>query len=192
VGTIYDPSESQPYTESSRLAPANLHGRGKLDQEAIVRQSEWVEPLILRLSNIYGPYQKPKPGFGVIAHWAGKVCSNEPIEMIGNSGRDYLNILDLVDIALKIMCNPQSHYAGLTVNVGSGVTVNLSDLYETFVKVIGHPIEVIKKPARAFDANSVSIDVSLAKELFNWQPKIPLDVGVRGVLEAVFTSKNEI
>lgn len=191
AGTVYDPSGPQPYRESSPLSPANLYGRGKLDQEAVVRQSEWVESLILRLSNIYGPHQKPKPGFGVIAHWAQKVCNHEPIEMMGNSGRDYLNIFDLVDIALKIMSNSQSSYAGLTVNVGSGNTVNLGDLYETFVKAAGRPIKVIKKPARAFDANSVSIDISLAKELFNWQPKIPLDIGVKRVLEAAFSSKNE-
>lgn len=191
AGTVYDPFGSQPYTESSPLSPVNLHGRGKLDQEAVVRQAEWVEPLILRLSNIYGPHQKPKPGFGVIAHWAQKVCSDEPIVMIGNSGRDYLNIFDLVDIALKIMSSSQSRYAGLTVNIGSGDTVNLADLYETFVKAADRPIMVVKKPARAFDANSVSIDISLAKELFNWQPKIPLEIGVKGVLEAAFASKIE-
>ncbi|MDB6367475.1 NAD-dependent epimerase/dehydratase family protein [Photorhabdus bodei] len=191
AGTIYDPSGPQPYRESSQLSPVNLYGRGKLDQEAVVRQSEWVDPLILRLSNIYGPHQKPKPGFGVIAHWAQKVCSHESIEMMGNSGRDYLSIFDLVDIALKIMSSSQSCYAGLTVNIGSGDTVTLSDLYETFVKAAGRPINVFKKPARAFDTNSVSIDISLAKKLFNWQPKIPLDVGVKGVLEAAFSSKNK-
>ncbi len=191
AGTVYDPSSSQPYKESSPLSPINLHGRGKLAQEAAVRQSEWVDPLILRLSNIYGPYQKPKPGFGVIAHWAQKVCRHEPIEMIGNSERDYLNIFDLVDIALKITSSSQSCYAGLTINVGSGNTINLDDLYKTFVRAAGRPIKVIKKPTRAFDASCVSIDISLAKELFNWQPKIPIDVGVKGVLEAAFASKNE-
>lgn len=191
AGAVYDTSCPQPYRESSPLSPANLYGHSKLEQEAVVRQSEWVEPLILRLSNIYGPYQKPKPGFGVIAHWAQKVCTHEPIEMMGNSGRDYLNIFDLVDVAIKIINSPQSCYAGLTINVGSGITVNLNDLYKMFVKAAGQPIKVIKKPARTFDSNSVSIDISLAKKLFNWQPKIPLEVGVKSVLDAVSASKNE-
>jgi len=184
AGAVYDLSGPRPFTESSPLLPANHYGRGKLDQEAIVRQSDWVDSLILRLSNIYGPHQKPKPGFGVITHWAQKICSDQPIEIMGNAGRDFLNIFDLVDIALKIINSSQSRYAGLTVNVGSGVTVNLEELYETFVKAAGRPIKVIKTPARTFDANSVSFDISLARKLFNWQPKISLFEGVKGVLEA--------
>lgn len=186
AGTVYDPSGPQPYRESSQLSPVNLYGRSKLDQEAVIRESEWVDPLILRLSNIYGPHQKPKPGFGVIAHWAQKICNHEPIEIFGNSRRDYLNIFDLVDVALKIMRGSQSCYAGLTVNIGTGNAVNLDELYETFVKAAGWPVKMIKKPARTFDVNSVSIDISLAKQLFNWQPKIPLDVGVKSVLETAF------
>ncbi|MDC9606988.1 NAD-dependent epimerase/dehydratase family protein [Xenorhabdus griffiniae] len=189
AGTVYDSSGIQPYRESSLLSPVNLYGCSKLAQESVVRQSDWVESLILRLSNIYGPNQKPKPGFGVIAHWAQKICSNESIEMMGNSGRDYLSIFDLAEITLKIMNGYQSCYAGLTVNIGSGDTVTLSDLYEIFLKVADQPIKVIKKSARAFDARSVSIDIALAKELFNWQPKISLEVGIKGVLEAAFASK---
>ncbi|WP_166310449.1 NAD-dependent epimerase/dehydratase family protein [Photorhabdus cinerea] len=189
AGTVYDPADTQPYKESSSLLPVNLYGCSKLAQEAVVRQSNWVEPLILRLSNIYGPHQKPKPGFGVIAHWAQKICNHEPIEMMGNSGRDYLNIFDLAEIILKIINNYQSCYTGLTVNVGSGETVTLSDLYGIFLKAAAQPIKVIKKSARTFDASSVSIDISLAKELFNWQPKISLNVGIKGVLDAAFASK---
>lgn len=186
AGTIYDPSGLQPYRESSKLLPVNLYGHGKLKQEAVIQQSEWVESLILRLSNIYGPYQKPKPGFGVIAHWVKKVCNDEPIEMLGNSQRDYLNIFDLVDIALKIMSSPQSCYTGLIVNIGSGNTVSLTGLYDKFIKATNRPIKVIKKPAREFDAISISIDNSLAKKLFNWQPKIPLEIGVKNALDAGF------
>ncbi|NRN27050.1 NAD-dependent epimerase/dehydratase family protein [Photorhabdus heterorhabditis] len=191
AGTVYDPSCPQPYNESSPLSPTNFYGCGKLAQEAVVRQSEWVESLILRLSNIYGPHQKPKPGFGVIAHWTRKVCSHEPIEIMGNSWRDYLNISDLVDIVLKIVNSPPSCYAGLTVNVGSGNTINLEELYEIFRKAADRPIDVIKKPAREFDTKSVSINISLAKELFNWRSKIPLDVGIKEVLEAAFASMNK-
>ena len=184
AGTVYDPSGPQPYRESSLLKPTNLYGRAKLDQETVVRKSDWVDSLILRLSNVYGPYQDPKPGFGVIAHWAQKVCSHEPIEMMGNSYRDYLNIFDLIDISLEIMNRPQSHFAGTTVNVGSGKIVSLYELYEIFVETAGQPIKMIKRSPRSFDTEAVSIDISLAKKLFDWQPKIPLDMGIKGVLDA--------
>ncbi|MBP2167394.1 UDP-glucose 4-epimerase [Erwinia toletana] len=191
AGTVYDPAGPQPYRESSWLKAVNHYGQSKLEQENVVREASWVEPLILRLSNIYGPYQKAKPGFGVIAHWAQKISRYEPIEMMGNSGRDYLNIADLVDIFLKIAHNSPTRYTGLTVNIASGETITLEELYHVFTKATVRPIEMIKKPARAFDVKYVSIDNSLAKELFNWQPEITLIAGIKAVLTANYAANNK-
>lgn len=190
AGAVYSPFADQPYRESSLLSPSNPYGEGKLAQEELVRQCEWVAPLILRLSNIYGPQQQLKPGFGVIAHWAHKVCSHEKLTMIGNSTRDYLNVFDLVRLALKIMRTPQEVCNGLTVNVGSGDAIDLKKLYEVFLSVVGRPINMNQQPARAFDVEAVAINIALANELFSWYPEISIEEGVKSVLDTIYLSRN--
>jgi UDP-glucose 4-epimerase len=62
-GTAYRADVPPPYAETSAVGPTGVYGRAKLDQERMLFDAEdAVHPVVLRLSNVYGPGQRAKGG----------------------------------------------------------------------------------------------------------------------------------
>jgi UDP-glucose 4-epimerase len=182
-GTVYDPAQSPPYTESHPTHAANAYGSAMLAAEHTL-STLWGNHVIVRASNAYGPGQPVRRGQGVIAHWLDAVLRGEPIHVIGDPAtcRDYVYIDDVVDALIRLS---EQAEPPRVINIGSGVPTSLAELADTVGKVVTMPVRVEHSPARGFDAPSTWLDVSLAHASIHWAPRTSLPEGIAATWESV-------
>ncbi len=186
-GTLYGDKTITPATESSKIGPMSYHGAAKAAAEHFI--SAWAQQFsrsatILRPSNIYGPGQTARQGFGIIPTTFAKIMNNEALEIWGdgNAVRDYLYIDDFIQLCLAIVDTPMS-CGTKTLNAGSNTGTSLNELLSLIEIVTGRSIRTVQNAKRQVDASHVVIDSSEARRLLGWVPQTPLEDGLKQTWE---------
>lgn len=182
-GTLYGDNEIAPATEQSKLHPYSYHGAGKAAAEYFILS--WTTQFataatILRPSNVYGPGQAARQGFGIIPTAFNKIIKDEALEVWGDGSavRDYLYIDDFIQLCLAIIDKPMAKGV-VTLNAGSGVGTRLDDLLGQIEYVAGKPLRRTQRNKRQVDISRIVIDSSKAYECYGWKPKISLRNGLK-------------
>lgn len=183
-GTVYDPDFDPPHEETSRIRATSAYGAVKLFKEAaLIAMADRVSPVILRLSNVYGPGQRTDKGYGVIGHWMEAALLGEPIRVLGDprTRRDYVHIDDVVAALLAVRRQTEAFRvsrAPVVLNIGSGVPTTLDEVRLGIEDAIGRGLPVRHEQARSFDRRDVWLDVSRARSVLDWRPAIALVPGL--------------
>lgn len=175
-GTVYG-DEGAPFSERSPLRPAGAYGRAKARLEQVLAEHA-ERPVVVRISNAYGPGQAPAPGQGVIGHWLRAAAAGRPLTVYGDpaTARDYVAVDDVARALARLHGAPA---APAVVNVGSGRATSLAEVLDVVRDVVARPdLEVRHEPARSFDVRATWLDVSLAREALGWAPRVSLPAGV--------------
>jgi UDP-glucose 4-epimerase len=128
---------------------------------------------------VYGPGQRPKAGFGVIANGFERIRRQEPIQIWGDgtATRDYLYIDDFIDLCVRVI----SEHAGLgfdVMNAASGIGVSLNHLMDLMEEAAGKPLIREFRERRPLDAPHVVIASSKALLRYGWSAATPLRTGL--------------
>lgn len=181
-GSLYATSQLGPSTESSLIAPRSYHGAGKAAAEHFI--GAWCSQYggnatILRPSNIYGPGQQERNGFGIVPTALGKISRGETLHVWGDGTavRDYLYIADFVALCLNILAAPMPHGAH-AINASSGIGVSLNELLDVLESVTGRKLRRIYETNRPVDTPHVVIGASLAHQRFGWAATTSLHQGI--------------
>lgn len=179
-GTLYGNAGLAPVTEDCPPAPISYHGCGKLAVEAAMLAFGIASECtisILRPSNIYGPGQNLRAGFGVVRTLLECARNRQAMEIWGDGGsvRDYLFIDDLVDACWKIflLCASSNIY-----NVGSSQGVSLMTLIELTQNIIGEHLEITRRPGRRSDVEAIVLDATRLKQATGWRPEYDIVSGL--------------
>lgn len=182
-GTLYGDNSIAPATERSALQPYSYHGAGKAAAEYFI--SSWstqfaTSATILRPSNVYGPGQAERQGFGIIPTAFNKIIKDEALELWGDGSaiRDYLYIADFIQLCLTIIDKPIAKGV-VTLNAGSGIGTRLDDLLGQIESITGKPIRKIQLNKRQVDISRIVIDSSKAYERYDWKPQTSLTDGLK-------------
>lgn len=172
-------------SEQHPLMPTSYYGACKLALESFFGVLGQRYPgclTILRPSNVYGPGQALRTGFGVIRTLLERARDGERVTVFGDGSavRDYLFIDDLIAACLAAMPGPAGIY-----NVGAGQGTSLSTLLALVEQVTGHPLQVERQPARASDVARIELDISRAGERLGWVPVVSLTEGMRRTWEGL-------
>jgi len=113
-GTLYGNPEFIPVNESYPLNPLSFHGAGKVSIEFFLKTFSSFPgkyTTILRPSNIYGPGQRLRSGFGVVPTMLGHILNGTIMEIWGDgtSIRDYLYIEDMITAIICLIDLPQDN-----------------------------------------------------------------------------------
>ena len=176
-GTVYGPPAAPPYVEAMEPAPVNEYGAAKLNLERQLAASG-LETVSLRVSNAFGPGQRPAPGQGVLAHWMEAVLSGGEVHLYGDASatRDYVYV---DDIASAVLAAHLADAPPSVVNIGTGVPTTLDRLLESLEFAVAPArFDTVRHPARATDTEHSTLDVTLAREALGWAPAVGLDAGV--------------
>lgn len=183
AGALYGDQHDIALNETAALRPRSYHGASKVAAEQFI--GAWTRQFqrsatILRPSNIYGPGQPERAGFGVIPHAFGAIQRGTALTVWGDgsAARDYLYIDDLVALAIAALQQP-SPYKLRIFNAASGETVCLNDLFELAQLASGQPLLRQYEPGRAVDADWIAIDAEKARSQFGWQPSVTLAEGLK-------------
>ncbi|MFI1761414.1 NAD-dependent epimerase/dehydratase family protein [Streptomyces sp. NPDC020800] len=183
-GTVYESRCEPPYDEQSPVGPSNTYGKAKLEQEeALAAASDWLAPVVLRLSNVYGPGQRTTAGYGVIGHWMQALLAGEQLRILGDGGssRDYVHVHDVANSMLAVLGRADALRAAdrtTVLNIGAGEPTSLDDLHKHLEATVGRPVPVEREPARPFDRRDVWLDIRRAAKVLGWRPEIGLAEGL--------------
>ena len=180
-GALYEERDG-PVDEDTPLRPRSYHGAGKVAAEQFVQawtaQYEGIA-CVLRPSNVYGPGQHRRQGFGIIPASFECIRHGAPLQIWGDGGnvRDYLYIDDLVSLCIRALDAPLA--PGTHVfNASSGQGLDLLELLARIEQVTKQRVERAFMPPRAIDMRRIVPDNTRARRHFGWAPQVSLDDGL--------------
>ncbi len=189
-GTVYGKPQEIPIPEGHILDPICSYGVVKVAIESYLKLYETksgLQPIVIRASNPYGPYQGHLGVQGIIGTYLNLALNHQPIEIWGDGSaiRDYIYVKDLTALCVAAL---ESDKVGI-YNGGSGTGTSVLHIAEVVQEVTGSPIPVIYKPHRSLDVPVSVLDVERAKMDFNWDTKIGLQEGIASVWSWLKDSK---
>lgn len=177
-GTVYGNPRRLPVPEDCPLTPLSYHGAGKVAQEVYFSTARAKRSIsILRPSNVYGPGQSIRQGFGLVRTMLDHARRGTTLEIWGDGQnvRDYIYIDDVVDATLRLIERPRDSD---TYNLGSGVGYSINDVKSLVEEVCGKPIKTKYLPARGMDVRRVVLDNRRITAALDWAPRVDLKTGV--------------
>ena len=181
-GTLYGDRERSA-REDDPLRPRSYHGAGKAAAEHFVHA--WAmqydgTAVVLRPSNVYGPGQLPRHGFGIVPTAFECARDNKPLTIWGDGStlRDYLYVDDLVSLCHASLFHDLP--AGTHVfNAAHGEGASLNALLDAIDTTTGRPLQRDYQAARRVDVHRIFPDNALARTTFDWQPRTSLHHGLQ-------------
>lgn len=160
---VYD--ESKRYLESITMAYHNFHG---------------VETRIVRIFNTYGPRMRLNDGRALPA-FIGQALRGEDLTVFGDGSqtRSFCYVSDLIEGIYRLLL---SDYA-MPVNVGNPDEISLKDFAEEVLKLTGNRVKIIYKPLPADDPKQRKPDITKAKAILDWEPKVHRSEGLKKTYE---------
>ncbi|HEX2117212.1 MAG TPA: NAD-dependent epimerase/dehydratase family protein, partial [Alphaproteobacteria bacterium] len=107
----------------------------------------------------------------------------EPITVYGDGSqtRAFCYVDDLIDGFVRLMEAPDTVTG--PVNLGNPVEFTIAQLAEKVIDLVGSPSKIIRKPLPADDPTQRCPNITMAKNVLGWTPKIPLEVGLRKTVD---------
>ncbi len=135
-----------------------------------------------RIFNTYGPNMHPYDG-RVVSNFILQALQNKPLTVYGDGSqsRSFCYVDDLIDGFLRLMNSPDD-FTG-PVNLGNPVEFNMIELTEQVIEATNSKSEIIFEPLPEDDPKQRRPDISLAKEKLDWEPRVPLEEGLKKTVE---------
>jgi UDP-glucuronate decarboxylase len=132
---------------------------------------------VARIFNTYGPGMHPSDG-RVVSNFIVQALRNEDITVYGegHQTRSFCYVDDLVDGLIRLMDTPDDVTG--PVNLGNPVEFTIRQLAESVVELTGASSKIVRRPLPEDDPKQRCPDISLAKGLLAWEPKVQLRDGL--------------
>ncbi len=137
---------------------------------------------IARIFNTYGPRMHPNDG-RVVSNFIMQALQNQVITINGNGKqtRSFQYIDDLVEAMLRMMATGDEVTG--PVNIGNPREISILELAAKIIELTGSKSQIVYKPLPDDDPLQRQPDISQAKKLLNWVPKIELETGLIKTIE---------
>jgi nucleoside-diphosphate-sugar epimerase len=137
---------------------------------------------IVRIFNTYGPRLDVHDG-RVVSNFVNQALRNDPITIYGSGQqtRSFCYVSDLVNGILKLAITGDSVVG--PINIGNPNEFTVFELAQLVIEKTQSKSEIIFKDLPSDDPQRRCPDISLAKESLDWQPEVPLEVGIQYVID---------
>ena len=186
-GALYGEQTDQPVTEDQRPNPNTPYGVSKLAAEYYVRTigALWgIETVALRIFNAFGPGQRTRPAHPpVVSQFLRQALTGGSLVILGSGEqtRDFVYVDDVVD-ALVAAASVEN-LDRQVINIGSGVEMSINALVATVERVVGKTVSVIHNSDQSGGVSRLCADISLARRLLGFEPRVSLEDGLHRVIE---------
>ena len=187
---VYGDPEVHPQTESywGKVNPIGLrscYDEGKRCAETLFfdyYRQHGLRIKIARIFNTYGPRMHPHDG-RVVSNFIVQALQNKPITIYGDGSqsRSFCYVDDLIEVFVRLMDSPDDFIGPM--NTGNPGEFTMLELAELVVELTGTGSEIVFHPLPADDPRQRQPDISLAREKFGWEPKVPLREGLAKTIE---------
>lgn len=166
--------------ESDLLMPNNYYAATKVNQTHLCQvysQASHKPLVILRLFNVYGPYEEKGR---LVRSVIDSALAKKPILLAsGSEARDLVYVEDVVDVFMHIL--KQRQFFGEIFNIGTGRQTTIKELAQTVVRLTKSKSEIKLNTykGRPWDSNHWQADMRKTKTVLNWSPKFTLRQGLQ-------------
>jgi len=181
---VYGDPTVHPQTEAywgnvNPVGPRGVYDEAKRFQEAMTmayHTFHGLETRIVRIFNTYGPRMRLNDG-RVLPAFIGQALRGEDLTVFGDGSqtRSFCYVDDLVDGIYRLLL---SDYSG-PVNIGNPDEISIGDFAEEIIKLTGTTQKVIYKDLPVDDPKQRQPDITVAKSLLGWEPKVHRSEGLR-------------
>jgi dTDP-glucose 4,6-dehydratase len=160
------------------IGPRGVYDEAKRFAEAMTvayRRFHKVDTKIVRIFNTYGPRMRIRDGRAVPA-FISQALLNEDVTVFGDGSqtRSFCYITDLVDGIIRLMLSKETG----PINIGNPQEMTIEQIARTIIEMTGSKSRIIYKPLPTDDPKVRQPDITLARTLLGWEPKVPLDQGL--------------
>jgi len=161
------------------IGPRGVYDEAKRFQEAITmayHTFHGLETRIVRIFNTYGPRMRLNDGRALPA-FMGQALRGEDITVFGDGSqtRSFCYVDDLIEGIYRLLLSDYQY----PVNVGNPDEISIKDFAEEIIKLTGTTQKIIYKPLPVDDPKQRRPDITRAKELLSWEPKVHRSEGLK-------------
>ena len=165
------------------IGPRGVYDEAKRFAEAITvayHRYHGLDTKIVRIFNTYGPRMRVNDGRAVPA-FISQALGNEPVTVFGDGlqTRSFTYITDLVDGIVRLMLSDVND----PVNIGNPREMTIAEIAKTIIRMTGSTSTIVHKGLPTDDPRVRQPDITRARTLLGWEPKVPLEEGLVKTIE---------
>jgi dTDP-glucose 4,6-dehydratase len=185
---VYGDPEIHPQPETywgnvNPIGPRGVYDEAKRYAEALTmayRRQQGVDTAIVRIFNTYGPRMRSNDG-RAIPTFLRQALQDAPVTVFGD-GSQTRSFCYVDDLVRGLIALSESGY-GEPVNIGNPVELSLLEMAKTIVELTDSRSEIVYEPLPIDDPKVRQPDITLAKDVLNWEPEIDLATGLQKTLD---------
>lgn len=187
---IYGDPEQHPQKETYRgnsntFGPRSCYDGSKRFAETLVYifiHKYNLDARVIRIFNTYGPRMQKNDG-RVVSNFINQALAGEPLTIYGKGEqtRSFCYVSDLIEGIYKAMF--EKNTKSEVFNLGNPGEYTVMELANKIIKLTGSKSKIIYKPLPKDDPTRRRPDITKAKEVLDWEPKVKLDEGLKKTIE---------
>ena len=180
---LVHPQDEDYYGNVNTIGPRGVYDEAKRFQESITMAYHTyhkLETRIVRIFNTYGPRMRLNDG-RVVPAFIGQALRGEDLTVFGDGlqTRSFCYVDDLVEGIYRLLFSDYVY----PVNIGNPTEITIKEFAEEIIKLTGTDQKVIYKPLPVNDPLQRKPDITRAKELLDWEPKVARSEGMQKTLD---------
>ena len=165
------------------IGPRGVYDEAKRFAEALTmayRRSHGVDTRIVRIFNTYGPRMRPKDG-RVVPALIGQAIAGDPMTVFGDGSqtRSFCYVDDLIDGIYRLLMSDEPE----PTNIGNPAEMTVLEFAKVIRKLTGTASEIVFEPLPTDDPKVRQPDISKARRVLGWAPRVPLEEGLMKTIE---------
>jgi UDP-glucuronate decarboxylase len=183
---VYGDPEISPQAEGylgavNPIGPRACYDEGKRCAETLFfdyHRQHRVNIRVARIFNTYGPRMRPNDG-RVVSTFIVQALQNRPITVFGDGSqtRAFCYVDDLIEGLLRLMRAPDEVTG--PINLGNSTEITIAELAEKIIDLTGSSSRIETRPLPPDDPCRRCPDITVARHVLDWQPKIDLEQGLK-------------
>jgi len=180
---LVHPQPEEYWGNVNTIGPRGCYDEAKRFAEAMTmayHRQHQMETRIVRIFNTYGPRMRLRDG-RVVPAFISQALGNQPVTVFGEGKqtRSFCYCADLIEGIYRLM---MSDYP-LPVNIGNPHEMTMLEFAQQIIQITGSKSRIVFKPLPQDDPKQRRPDITKAKQLLKWEPKVPFAEGMRRTIE---------
>ena len=180
---LVHPQKEDYWGNVNPIGPRGVYDEAKRFQEAITMAYHTynnLETRIVRIFNTYGPRMRLNDG-RVLPAFIGQALRGEDLTVFGDGSqtRSFCYVDDLIEGIYRLLLSDYQY----PVNIGNPDEITIMDFAQEIIKLTGTNQKIISKPLPQDDPKQRQPDITLARSVLGWEPKVHRAEGLRRTYE---------
>ena len=180
---LVHPQPEEYWGNVNPIGPRGVYDEAKRFAEAITmayHRTHGINTKIVRIFNTYGPRMRINDG-RAIPNFLKQALTGKDLTVYGNGSqtRSFCFVSDLIEGICRLLISEQNE----PVNIGNPNEMTIQNLADKILQATGSKSKIVQVPLPEDDPKTRQPNITLAKTLLDWEPKVSLDEGLKSTLK---------